>query len=207
MIKLQLRELGQQDYHSIWQAMQDFTLQREPDTLDQIWLVQHPAVFTLGLNGKTEHLLNPGDIPIVNCDRGGQVTYHAPGQIMLYTLLDIKRRNMGVQELVHGLEKVIIKLLSNYGIIAQTRQGAPGVYVDDQKIAALGLRIKRGCSYHGLALNIDLDLEPFSRINPCGYAGLETTSLKALGINDDIPTVCERLLSHFQQTLGYTIQP
>jgi len=187
--------------------MQTFTAEREADTEDQIWLVQHPAVFTLGLNGKSKHLLNPGDIPIVNSDRGGQVTYHAPGQIVLYTLLDIKRRDMGVQQLVHQLEQIIINLLADYDISAQARKDAPGVYVDERKIAALGLRIKRGCSYHGLALNVDLDLEPFERINPCGYVGLQTTSLKKLGVNDSIPMVCERLLSHFQQGMGYTIQP
>ena len=175
-----LRHLGLRDYEKTWREMQDFTASRTKDTRDEIWLLEHPPVFTLGLNGKREHLLTPGDIPIVDCDRGGQVTYHGPGQLIAYLLLDLKRRGLGVKEMVRRMEQVVIDLLSGYGIDAERRAGAPGIYVHGKKIAALGLRVRRGCSYHGLSLNVDMDLAPFSHINPCGYEGLETTQLRDL---------------------------
>jgi len=175
-----LRHLGLCDYEKTWRDMQDFTASRTKDTPDEIWLLEHPPVFTLGLNGKREHLLDPADIPVVNCDRGGQVTYHGPGQLIAYLLLDLKRRKLGVKEMVRRMEQVVIDLLSDYGIDATRRAGAPGIYVNGKKIAALGLRVRRGCSYHGLSLNVDMDLEPFTRINPCGYEGLETTQLREL---------------------------
>jgi lipoyl(octanoyl) transferase len=177
---LHVKHLGQVDFVSTWQAMQTFTASRGSDTPDEIWLLQHPPVFTLGLAGKREHILCESAIPIVPIDRGGQVTYHGPGQLVAYLLLDLKRRGYGVRELVMRMEQTIINLLATYGIRAERRDKAPGVYVDEAKIAALGLRIKQGMSYHGLALNVDMDLTPFSYINPCGYTGLEVTQLSAL---------------------------
>jgi lipoyl(octanoyl) transferase len=175
-----LRELGQVDYQPILQAMQDFTDSRTPDTPDELWLLQHPRVFTQGQAGKAEHLLHPGDIPVIQVDRGGQVTYHGPGQWVLYLMVDLRRRHFGVRDLVNLIERSIVMLLAEYGIEARPWPEAPGVYVGGEKIAALGLRVRRGCSYHGLALNVDMDLEPFQRINPCGYAGLEVTSMARL---------------------------
>ncbi len=157
--------------------MQDFTQLRGEDTPDEIWWVEHPPVFTLGLNGKTEHLLNPTDIPVVQIDRGGQVTYHGPGQLVLYLLLDLRRRHLGIRQLVETMELAVIELLAGFNITATGRRDAPWVYTERGKIAAVGLRIKHGCTYHGLALNIDMDLEPFLRINPCGYAGMQVTQL------------------------------
>ena len=176
-----LRRLGLRDYLPVWQAMQDFTDRRDAATPDELWLVEHPPVFTQGMNGKPEHLLEPGDIPVVPVDRGGQVTYHGPGQVIAYPLLDLRRRGLGVRELVQRLEFGIIDLLAGYGIEAVGRRDAPGVYVDGRKIASLGLRVRRGCSYHGLSLNVDMDLAPFDRINPCGYPGLEVTRTVDLG--------------------------
>jgi lipoyl(octanoyl) transferase len=175
-----LRELGLADYASTLDAMRDFTDQRGADTPDELWLLQHPRVFTQGQAGKAEHVLAPGDIPVVQVDRGGQVTYHGPGQWVLYLLIDLRRRRMGVRDLVDVIEHGIVALLAEYGISAAAQKGAPGVYVDGAKIASLGLRVRRGCSYHGLALNVDMDLEPFSRINPCGYEGLAVTSMAQL---------------------------
>ena len=175
-----MRYLGQVAYTQSWQDMQAFTDARQADTPDEFWFLQHPPVYTLGKNGKAEHILNAADIPVVNSDRGGQVTYHGPGQLVVYALVDIRRLGMGVRELVTCLEQSVIDLLSGYGITAQARADAPGVYVNHAKIAALGLRIRRGCSFHGLSLNLDMDLEPFSRINPCGYEGLEVTQLSSL---------------------------
>lgn len=174
---LQVRWLGRVDYETTWHAMQQFTDTRTADTADAIWLLEHPPVFTQGQAGKAEHLLFPGDIPVVQVDRGGQVTYHGPGQLVAYVLVDIRRLGMGVRELVSLLENSLIELLAGYNIAASARADAPGVYVADAKIASLGLRIRRGCSFHGLALNVDLDLEPFKRINPCGYQGLRMTRL------------------------------
>ena len=177
---LGVRELGLADYESTWLAMQRFTDMRKerPDTQDEVWLVQHPPVFTQGQAGKAEHLLLPGDIPVVKSDRGGQVTYHGPGQLVAYLLLDVRRLGFGVRELVSRMERCLIELLASYGVTAAAKPDAPGVYVDGAKIASLGLRIRNGCSFHGLALNVDMDLEPFRRINPCGYAGLAMTQLR-----------------------------
>ena len=173
--------------------MQAFTRIRNAETPDQLWVVEHPAVFTLGLAGRREHLLSPGDIPVVSSDRGGQVTYHGPGQAICYALLDLRRRGLGVKELVRRLEQAAIDVLAGYGIRGERREGMPGVYVDGAKIAAVGLRVSRGCTYHGIALNADLDLEPFSRIDPCGYPGLASTSLAREGARDKISAVQQRL--------------
>jgi len=198
-----IRQRGLCDYEPIWREMQAFTQRRQPDTPDEIWLLQHPPVFTLGRNTKPEHLLAPGEIPVVPIDRGGQVTYHGPGQLMVYTLVDLKRLGPGIREFVTRLEQAVIDLLGGYHIEAYGRRDAPGVYVDNAKIAALGLRVKQGCTYHGLALNIDMDLSPFLRINPCGYAGMAVTQLRDLGISDSIETVSERFLAHLLANLGY----
>ena len=175
---LTFEDLGTVDYESTWSAMNAFTLGRDENQEDECWFLQHNPVFTLGQAGKPEHILNPHQIPVVNTDRGGQVTYHGPGQLVAYLLVDIKRRKIGIRQLVDLIENSIIELLDGYGIVAATRKGAPGVYVDEKKIAALGLRIKQGCSYHGLSLNVDMDLEPFSYINPCGHPGMGVTQLR-----------------------------
>jgi lipoyl(octanoyl) transferase len=168
-----IRQLGAYDYEPCWKKMQMFTDDRNENTTDEIWLVEHPPVFTQGQAGKAEHILNPHSIPVVQVDRGGQVTYHGPGQQMMYILLDIRRRNIGVRHLVSGLEEAVVSLLKPYSINAYPKADAPGVYVNEAKVASIGLRIRHGCSFHGLALNINMDLTPFSYINPCGYAGLE----------------------------------
>ena len=175
--KLIVRQLGKQDYQSVWQAMQDFTNHRDSDTQDEVWLVEHFPVFTQGQAGKPEHLINTGDIPVVQSDRGGQVTYHGPGQLVVYFLVNLRRKSINVRQLVSHIENIVINTLSQYGIDSSARPDAPGVYVDNKKICSLGLRIRHGCSFHGLALNIDMDLSPFLRINPCGYAGLEMIQL------------------------------
>lgn len=177
-----VRRLGRVEYEPTWRAMQAFTAEREPDTPDELWLVEHPPVFTLGQAGKREHVLTDIGIPVVPIDRGGQVTYHGPGQVVVYLLLDLRRRGYGVKELVRRLEQAVIDLLAGVGVTAVRLDGAPGVYVDGAKIAALGLRIRNGCSYHGMALNVDMDLAPFSAINPCGYEGLAVTQTRNLGI-------------------------
>jgi lipoyl(octanoyl) transferase len=197
-----VRQLGRQDYMPVWQAMRSFTDQRDAETPDEIWVVEHDPVYTLGLNGKQEHVLNPGDIPVVQCDRGGQVTYHGPGQIVMYVLLDLRRRNLGVKHLVEILEQAVIDLLQQYTIDAQRKPNAPGVYVNGEKIAALGLRVRKGCSYHGLSFNVNMDLEPFSRINPCGFEGLQTTQLKALLDGLAYDQVTADLLQHLQRLLA-----
>ena len=196
-----IRRLGVANYDPTWRAMQDFTQSRDQSTPDEIWLLEHPPVFTLGLAGKPEHVLDAGDIPVIPVDRGGQVTYHGPGQLVAYLLLDLKRRGYGVRELVRRMEEAVIGLLAEDGIAAERKSGAPGVYVDGAKIAALGLRVKRGCCYHGLALNVDMDLEPFSRINPCGYPGLAVTQTKDLGVRDSIQEVSDRLVKHLFETI------
>ena len=178
--KVIIRDLGLRDYQPVWDEMREFTSTRDNNTNDEIWLLQHPPVFTLGLNGKPEHILNAGDIPVVKCDRGGQVTYHGPGQLVVYTLLDLKRLKLGIKQLVTRLEQAVIDTLSMQQINAGRKPNAPGIYVDGAKIGALGLRVKRGCSYHGLSLNVSMDLEPFSRINACGFEDLESVQLKAL---------------------------
>ena len=180
-----IRNLGLQHYQTTWQAMQRFTQDRNAQTSDELWLVEHFPVYTLGLNGKREHLLNTGSIPVINSDRGGQVTYHGPGQLVIYTLLDIKRLKLGVRQLVTLLEQAMISVLAQYGITAVARADAPGVYVDDKKIGSIGLRIKNNCCYHGLSLNNHMDLSPFDHINTCGYSGLEVTQVSDLGVTID----------------------
>ena len=187
------RRLGRVAYEPTWRAMQAFNAARTAETGDQLWLAEHPPVFTLGLAGKREHLLAPGEIPVVSTDRGGQVTYHGPGQVVAYPLLDLRRAGYGVRELVRRLESALIEVLEGYGVRGGRRTGMPGVYVGEAKIAALGLRVARGCTYHGVALNVDMDLEPFARINPCGYAGLEATSLCSQGADAKIDAVQQRL--------------
>ena len=201
---IRVRYLGRSDYRQTWQAMREFTDRRGADSADEIWFTEHPPVFTQGLNGRAEHLLAPGDIPVVQIDRGGQVTYHGPGQLVLYCLLDLNRLGMGVKGLVSMLERSIIELLRGYGIDAQGRPGAPGVYVGEAKIAALGLRIRKGCCYHGLSLNVDLDPEPFSRINPCGYQGLAVTRLADFGVDDSVEQVGSKLADILVENLVAT---
>ncbi len=177
-----LRNLGLQDYVAVWQAMQNFTAERSPDSADQIWIVEHPPVYTLGLNGKREHLLKPTTILVVESDRGGQVTYHGPGQLVVYLLADLRRLSKGPRQMVSILENAVIETLRQYGICAEAQAKAPGVYVQGQKIASLGLRIRHGCCYHGLSINNDMNLSPFQDINPCGYSGLQVTQLADLGV-------------------------
>ncbi len=196
-----VRSLGLQDYEPLWRAMQRFTDTRTPETADEIWFTEHPPVFTLGLNASREHLIATGDIPVVQIDRGGQVTYHGPGMLMIYPLIDIKRLGLGVRDLVTALEQSVVDLAAGYGIDARARPDAPGVYVADTKFASVGLRIRRGASYHGMALNVRVDLEPFLRINPCGYAGLEMTDLATLGGDSDLDAVRRKLLPHFLRQL------
>ena len=197
-----VKRLGLVDYETTWHQMQRFTAERTAETPDELWLLEHPPVYTLGLAGKPEHLLRATDIPVINIDRGGQITYHGPGQIVAYLMMDLKRRGIGVREMVSRMEQAIIDLLSDFGIQAERKSGAPGVYVEGAKVAALGLRIKRGCSYHGLALNVDMDLFPFSNINPCGYQGMEVTQTRDLGIPDDIWVLSEKLAVRLQEKLG-----
>jgi lipoyl(octanoyl) transferase len=173
--------------------MQDFTAQRDPNTRDQLWVVEHPPVFTVGLNGKLEHLLRSSEIPVVKIDRGGQITYHGPGQVVVYLLLDLRRRGYGIRELVRRMERAVVALLAEEGIAAEGRPDAPGVYVAGAKIAALGLRVRNGCCYHGLAFNVDLDLAPFADINPCGYAGLKVTRTRDLGLDLSVDSAGRRL--------------
>jgi lipoyl(octanoyl) transferase len=199
---IDINYLGKSDYQKTWDAMKDFTSQRRPDTRDELWITEHAPVFTQGLNGRSEHLLDPGEIPVLQIDRGGQVTYHGPGQLVVYCLLDIARLGLGVKGLVSRIENSVIELLEGYRVVAQTRPGAPGVYVAEAKIAALGLRIRKGCCYHGLSLNVDMDLEPFSRINPCGYQGLAVTQLRNLGVNAGVSQVGRDLADILIRNLG-----
>jgi len=194
--------LGRQDYVPLWHEMQKFTDERDESTPDEIWFCEHPPVFTLGLNASKEHLLAPGDIPVVQIDRGGQVTFHGPGQLMVYPLIDIRRANIGVRTLVTALEQSVVDLASEFDVAAAARADAPGVYVEGNKLASVGLRIRRGSSFHGMALNVDVDLEPFTRINPCGYAELEMTDLHRLGIDLQLAAASERLLPHILRHLG-----
>lgn len=198
-----VRQLGLLNWQTVSDAMHRFTDQRNDHTHDELWLTQHPAVFTQGQAGKAEHLLMPGEIPVMQSDRGGQVTYHGPGQQILYVLVDIRRRKIGVRQLVTVLEQTVIATLAEYAISAYARDDAPGVYVDGKKICSLGLRIRKGCSFHGLALNVDMDLSPFSRINPCGYAGLEMTRLTDLASAVNSDQVATRLVHHFLQHIPY----
>ena len=212
MPTLIVRQLGQQDYEPVWQAMSDFTDQRNDSTPDELWLVQHPPVFTQGRAGKPEHLLNPGDIPVVLSDRGGQVTYHGPGQLVLYPLIHLKRYDLSVRELVSLLETLVVDFLAGFGVMAYPKKDAPGVYTDDtagvaQKIASVGLRIRRGCSFHGVSINIDMDLAPFDRINPCGYQGLKMTQLG--DYVDELPAMQSleaSIIQQFANKLGAQVQ-
>lgn len=192
--RIAVYDWGLRDYAPVYAAMQDFTDTRNADTGDEIWLMEHQPVFTQGRTGKPEHVLAPGDIPVVQTDRGGQVTYHGPGQLMVYPLLDLQRLGLGVSALVHGLERAVIRMLGTLGIAATADADAPGVYVDGAKLASLGLRVRRGCSYHGLAINVNMDLGPFRRINPCGYQGLRMTSLAMLGHAQDVADTARRFL-------------
>ena len=200
-MSLVIRQLGRADYEPTWLAMQEFTAARTPETPDELWVVEHPPVFTLGQAGKPEHLLRDVGIPVVRIDRGGQVTYHGPGQVVIYLLLDLQRLKIKVRELVTAIEQAIIEALADFAITAERRTGAPGVYVGDAKIAALGLRIRNGCSYHGLSLNVDMDLSPFSAINPCGHAGLRVTQTSELGIPLNLADAGELLCRHLRKQL------
>ena len=201
MSEIAIRNLGLQSYEPIWRAMQRFTDTRNATSRDEIWFCQHEPVFTLGLNTAPEHLLDTGDIPVVQIDRGGQVTYHGPGQLMIYPLIDIRRANIGVRDLVTALEQSVVDLAAKFDIVAASRCDAPGVYVDGAKLASVGLRIRRGASFHGMALNVDVDLEPFSRINPCGFQNLEVTDLNRLDAERDLDLVRDQLLPHLLRHL------
>jgi len=197
-----IRKLGLAEYEPTWRAMQEFTARRDADTPDELWVLEHPPVYTLGIAGKAEHLpRTETGIPVVKIDRGGQITYHGPGQVVIYLLLDMRRRNLTVRPLVRRMEQAVIDLLAGYGIAARGSVDAPGVYVDSAKIAALGLRIRNGCCYHGLALNVDMDLSPFHAINPCGYPGLEVTQMRDLGVGDTPELVGASLTQHLLRVL------
>jgi len=197
-----VRNLGRADYEPVWREMQAFTAGRAPDTADELWSVEHPPVYTLGIAARPQHLPRiDNGIPVVRCDRGGQITYHGPGQVVIYTLVDLRRLRLGVRPLVRKLEHAVIELLGDRDVRACGREDAPGVYVDDAKIAALGLRIRNGCAYHGLSLNVDMDLTPFDAIDPCGYAALEVTSLRKLGVADDLASISAALLDKLDAAL------
>ena len=209
-----VRDLGLCEYQQSWQAMQRFTNERDKDSVDELWVLQHPPVFTLGQAGKPEHVLGAGDIPVINVDRGGQVTYHGPGQLVAYPLIDLQRRQLSVRCMVQMLEQVIIDVLADYELPAQREPGKPGVYLGENKIAALGLRVRRGRSFHGLAFNVDMDLSPYSRINPCGYAGQPVIDLQracrqlvdSADLIIDFATLQERFLRHFLRTFDYKLE-
>ena len=184
-----VRNLGRRPLPAVWEEMKRFTAERGPNTRDEVWFVEHPAIFTLGLNGNAAHVLDAGDIPVLKVDRGGQVTYHGPGQLVAYTLLDLARLKLGIRGLVEALERAVVDTAAEYGVEARGRRDAPGVYVNGRKLAALGLKISRQCSYHGIALNVDMDLEPYSRINPCGFEALQVTDFRSLGGVGDIERV------------------
>lgn len=201
--QLLVRQLGRQPYQPVWQAMQDFTDKRDEHTRDELWVLEHEPVFTQGQAGKAEHILAPGDIPVVQVDRGGQVTYHGPGQLVVYFLLDIRRRKVGVRQLVNTIEDTIVALMANYGVVAAAKADAPGVYVQGDKLCSLGLRIRKGCSFHGLALNVDMDLSPFARINPCGYAGMQMVQTKSLNGPQDVTDAATQVTQIFAELMGY----
>ncbi|HEU4856285.1 MAG TPA: lipoyl(octanoyl) transferase LipB [Rhodanobacteraceae bacterium] len=205
-LPLLVRRLGRQPYEPVWHAMQAFTDARGQDTPDELWLVEHDPVFTLGQAGKPEHVLAPGDIPVIHVDRGGQVTYHGPGQIVAYPLLDLRRLHVGVRDMVHRIEQSIIDTLAEWNIAGVRREGAPGVYVADAKIAALGLRVRHGCTFHGLAFNVAMDLEPFQRINPCGYVGLKVAQMLDLGGPSKLADVEEVLIAELGRQFGLSPQ-
>jgi lipoyl(octanoyl) transferase len=198
-----IRWLGRVEYEPTWRAMQRFTDERDAETPDEIWFLEHPPVFTLGMNASAAHVLAPGDIPVVQIDRGGQVTYHGPGQLVVYPLVDLRRAKLSVRGIVTALEQSVIRLASEFGIVAEARQGAPGIYVGDKKLGSVGIRIRRHSSYHGLAVNVKLDLEPFHRINPCGYQGLEMTQLSELGGPGTVESAAEGLEPHLLRALGF----
>lgn len=200
--EVRIRRLGRVPYEPTWREMQQIAETRTAETPDEIWVLEHDPVFTLGLAGSREHLLAPGDIPVVHIDRGGQVTYHGPGQLVVYPLLDLRRRKLGPRDLVTALEQATVAALAAWGIDAHARPDAPGVYVGEKKIASIGLRIRRGSSYHGIAFNVDMDLEPFSRINPCGFQGLEMTQVSELGGPSDLDAVAEVFVPKFLQRIG-----
>ncbi|HEY6645202.1 lipoyl(octanoyl) transferase LipB [Povalibacter sp.] len=199
---VQIRWLGCAEYEPTWRDMQSFTDTRTDADADQLWFLAHPPVFTLGMNGKHEHVLAPGDIPLVQIDRGGQVTYHGPGQLVVYPLIDVRRLGIGVRDLVVALENAVIAFCAERNVTALGRRDAPGVYVNERKLASIGLRIRRGCSYHGLALNVSMNLEPFRRINPCGLAGLQVTDLEAQGIALSVQDAARQLAPHLLRELG-----
>ena len=201
-----LRDLGRQPYEPVWRAMQAFTDARGEATADELWLVEHDPVFTLGQAGKPEHVLMAGDIPVIHVDRGGQVTYHGPGQLVLYPLLDLRRLKVGVREYVDRIEQAVIDTLGDWNIGAVRREGAPGVYVNGAKVMALGIRVRRGCTFHGLAFNIAMDLSPYRRINPCGYAGLQVTSVLDLGGPSGLDAVKPLLIEHVARQFGLTVE-
>ena len=198
-----IRHLGLCEYEPTWRAMRRFTEERDAATADEIWFLEHPPVFTLGLNASRAHLLAPGEIPVVQVDRGGQVTYHGPGQLVVYPLIDLSRARLGIRGFVMALERAVIELAAQFGIAAECRRDAPGVYVSGRKLASVGVRVRRGASYHGLAVNVALDLEPFARINPCGYAGLEMTQLSALGGPRTVEACAHALEPHLLRALGF----
>lgn len=202
MRTVRIRDLGRTDYLPVWRDMQQFTDERDASTPDELWFTEHEPVFTLGVNAAREHLLAPGDIPVVQIDRGGQVTYHGPGQLLVYPLLDIRRAGLGVRQLVTALEQSVVDLAAECGVEAAARSDAPGVYVGGRKLASVGLRIRRGASFHGMALNVAMDLEPFSRINPCGFSGLEVVDLARLGAESDLQRTRDRLAPHLLRRLG-----
>ena len=202
-LPLNVRRLGRQPYEPVWRAMSAFTDNRSAETTDELWVLEHDPVFTLGQAGKMEHVLMPGEIPVVPVDRGGQVTYHGPGQIVAYPLIDLRRVGVGVRELVNRIEQAIIDTLEHWNIEAVRREGAPGVYVADAKVAALGLRVRRGCSFHGLAFNVNMNLEPFHRINPCGYKGLAVTQVLDLGGPSRLSDVEDVLIGEFCRQFGF----
>jgi lipoyl(octanoyl) transferase len=201
-----VRQLGLIDYSTTWEAMRRFTDTRTGVTEDELWYLEHPPVFTLGLGGKHEHVLDPGTIPVIRVDRGGQITYHGPGQLLVYVLVDLRRLGWGIRKLVHLLEQSVIDALHAFGVVAVRCSGAPGVYIGESKVAALGLRVKRGCTYHGLALNVDMDLSPFGRINPCGYPGLTVTQTRDHGILGGVEILAQALFPYLIEYLGYSKQ-
>ncbi|WP_047128083.1 lipoyl(octanoyl) transferase LipB [Xanthomonas arboricola] len=207
VLPAQLRDLGRQAYAPVWRAMQRFTDARDEATADEVWVVEHAPVFTLGQAGKPEHVLAPGEIPVLQVDRGGQVTYHGPGQLVVYPLLDLRRLKIGVRDYVCKIEQALIDTLDEWNIVAERREGAPGVYVGGAKIAALGIRVRRGCTFHGLSFNVAMDLEPFHRINPCGYQGLQVTSVLDLGGPSGMDAVKAVLLDQLARQFGLVLQP
>ncbi len=206
MCELHIRNLGVREYASVFKEMREFTQSRTSTTADEFWCLQHPAVLTLGANADQKHIISHTDIPIVQSDRGGQVTFHAPGQAIIYLLVDLRRKSIGVKQLVQSIEKSVVELLNDYNISSQARADAHGVYVNDAKIASLGLRVHGGCSYHGVALNVYMDMGPFASINPCGFPGLEVTQLKDHGVKESVELVSEKLTIRLHENLNYKKQ-